>query len=133
MISKTSAHKSPGSDGLTFEFYKCFWQKLSDIFLQMFQEVLKSSRLLTSLGNALIRLVPKTSSPESLGDYRPISLLNCDNKLMAGTIVNRLKFCLDKSFGPAQRGGIPGRRIMDNLTLYRDTITFLEEREDPER
>lgn len=73
----------------------------------MFKETLESGGIAKSQGNALIRLVPKAASPKTINDYRPISLLNCDYKLMAGTIANRQKLCLDKTIGPAQRGGIP--------------------------
>lgn len=121
-------NSSPGDDGLPCEFYLAFWPLVGPIFLDMFLEVLRRGTITNSQGNALIRLIPKVEMPLKPTDYRPISLLNCDYKLMASTLAGRLKKTLDKTLGAAQRGGVPGRKIVDNLSLYRDAIAFMEER-----
>ncbi len=100
--------------------------------MDMFDEVQRRGSITPSQGNALIRLVPKFPDPVKPADYRPISLLNCDYKIMAGTYAGRLKRSLESTLGPSQRGGVSGRRITDNLNLYRDAIAYLEERTETE-
>lgn len=127
VLGRMGKNKSPGDDGITYEFYAAFWKTLGPIFLTMFKKVLQTKTLARSQGNALIRLLPKTSSPKKVTDFRPLSLLNCDYKIMAGVLANRLKKTLENKIGPSQRGGIPGRRMTDNLILYR-VIAYVEER-----
>jgi hypothetical protein len=50
---------------------------------------------------------------------------------MAGKIAQRLKKTLPDTVGPSQCGGVPGRNISDNLSLYRDFIDFIEWRHSP--
>lgn len=88
-------------------------------------------KLTHSQGNALIRLLPKASSPKKITDFSPLSLLNCDYKLMAGVLTTRLKKVLDQTIDQSQRGGIPGRRMSDNLVLYFVAIAYTEERTSP--
>lgn len=124
-------NKSPGDDGIPYEFYNSFWKTLGPIFLKMFVKILEMGKLTQSQGNALIRLLPKSTSPKKIADFRPLSLLNCDYKLMAGVLATRMKKVLNQVIGPSQRGGIPGRRMSDNLELYRDVIEYTEERTTP--
>ena len=127
-LHRLPSGSSPGDDGLPREFYAAFWPVIGPVFLEMFLEVLKKGSLTPSQGSALIRLIPKLDVPQKPADFRPISLLNCDYKLMAGVLAGRLKRTLDKTLGVSQRGGVPGRRLIDNLSLYRDAIAFMEER-----
>lgn len=50
------AGKSPGSDGLTVEFYKCFMDKLTPLLLQMYNEAFEKGVLPPTLSQALISL-----------------------------------------------------------------------------
>ena len=45
---------------------------------------------LESINSSFITLVPKISSPESISDFRPISLLNCSLKLLTKILADRL-------------------------------------------
>jgi exonuclease III len=130
-LAKMPLNGSPGEDGLPYDFYQQFWADIGPIFLEMFEAVLRQGRVTESQAMGLIRLVPKSDCPTTVSDYRPIALLNCDYKLMAGTIAHRLKKTLPDVVGPSQCGGVPGRKISDNLSLYRDVIAFIEERHGP--
>ena len=68
--------KSPGSDGLSSEFYQVFWD---DINLDVVASINYSfeKRQMSSCQN-IITLVPKKDKPTNLGNLRPISLLNTD-------------------------------------------------------
>ena len=121
-------NKSPGCDGIPYEFYKTFWKKIGPLVTAVFNKVLEEGVLCDSQGEADLRLVPKCAEPKRLNDYRPISLLNADYKLLSATLANRLKSTLPIVISPAQKGGVPGRKIVSNLVLYRDVIQHMEDR-----
>lgn len=75
--------KSPGSDGLTSNFYRHFWVHLKDLFFCMLKEISKSHILPTTMKQGLITLIPKPGKDSKLIDnLRPITLLNTDYKLL---------------------------------------------------
>ena len=128
VVANSVNNKSPGSDGIPYEFYKSFWISIGPIFTEMCNKVLQDGGLCESQGSADIRLVPKCDAPQKLSDYRPISLLNSDYKLLSAAMSNRLKKSLPKVIQPAQKGGVPGRKIINNLVIYRDFIQHIDDR-----
>jgi hypothetical protein len=121
-LRATKKNKAPGTDGIPFEFYLKFWDVIGIHFLDMMNSVLDKEKLQPSQGRAAIRLVPKIPTPSKITDYRPISLLNTDYKLIASALAFRLRKSLPNSLGSHQKGGVPGRYIFDSLSLIRDVI-----------
>ena len=127
-LLNTKRNKSPGTDGIPYEFYLTFWDTIAPHFLDMFTHILERGSLTPSQGKAAIRLIPKIPDAQRLSEFRPISLLNCDYKLMASVLAMRLRRTLPATIGSHQKGGVPGRLIIDNLCLYIDVIQYIDER-----
>ena len=73
----------------------------------------------------MITLIPKKDKDISyLKNYRPISLLTVDYKILAKTIANRLKKCLDILIHSDQSGFLKGRNIGNNVRLITDIIEY---------
>lgn len=62
---------------------------------------MKSSKLVAQLNNTIIAVIPKTISPKSINQYRPISLCNNIYKIFTKILVNSL--CNDKSMKDYQQ------------------------------
>jgi len=83
-IDRLKNNKSPGTDGLTGEFYKCFAPKLAPFLLNVFNESISVGQLPPSLNQGLITLIPKSKKDLLFIDnWRPICLLNNDYKILA--------------------------------------------------
>ena len=66
--------KSPGPDGLYFNFIKQFWEILKPDFIRFFDEFFINGIFPKGSNASFIALIPKIINPQSLNDYRPCFL-----------------------------------------------------------
>jgi hypothetical protein len=79
-----------------------------------------------SLRQALISLLYKKEDPELLKNWRPISLLNVDYKIITKVLINSMKPMMSTVIDSDQCCAVPGRSSEDNATLLRDICDYLE-------
>jgi len=96
-LAGTPGGKTPGCDGLTYEVYKALWgvlgQALVDCFNEAFAEGAGGQALLTmSQRSGVITLIHKGEGKptDEVSAYRPITLLNCDYKIVTRVLVQRM-------------------------------------------
>ena len=89
------------------------------------KEVFFSRKVPDFLNKTLIALIPKIQEPETLGNYRPISLCNTLYKVVIKIIVARLRPYLDKLISPMQTAFVPGRKGVDNVIIAQEIIHSL--------
>ena len=84
--------KSPGNDGLSKEFYDTFWDELKQPLIASLHKSFLMGELSHSQKQAVIRLIEKKDRDKRfIKNWRPISLLNVDAKLISKALANRLK------------------------------------------
>ena len=69
--------------------------------------------------------------PNFVKNYRPISLLTTDYKLIAKTMANRLKGVLDELIHEDQNGFMKGRNIGCNIRTIIDLIEYTDIKDIP--
>ena len=58
-LNSFQKNKTPGTDGLTAEFYVFFWDKLSKFLVNSFNSGFQKGELSISQRQGIIRLIPK--------------------------------------------------------------------------
>ena len=118
-------NKTPGSDGLPAEFYKIFWNEISDYLINSINHAFGNGQLSVTQRRGIIKLIPKKDTETNLiKNWRPITLLNCDYKIAAKAIANRIKNVLPNMINNDQTGFIKGRFIGENIRLIDGVIQF---------
>ena len=85
-------NKAPGSDGFTTEFYKFFWADIKQLVFDSFAYSFHSELLSSDQKRALLTLLPKLGKDlRYLKNWRPLSLLNTDYKILTKLLSVRLQ------------------------------------------
>jgi len=122
---------APGNDGLPVEIYRAFWPMVGRELVEVYQESLKIGELPSTMKTELVTLLYKKGKKEDLANWRPITLLTTDYKILAKVITERLKRVVGTVVHPDQTCGVPGRAGSLNLALVRDIISWAEQRQLP--
>ena len=124
--------KSPGEDGFTVEFYKLFYDLLSENLLACLNEAYEENEFTISQRRGIITLLPKEDgSLLDLHNWRPITLLNVDLKIAAKAIAKRLETVLPNIIHPDQTGFVKGRYIGENIRFISDVLDLTKEQKIP--
>ena len=124
-LKDMECNKTPGSVGLPAEFYKVFWNDISDLFLNSINYAYRSGQLSVTQRRGIIKLIPKKDAePNLIKNSRPISLLNCDYKIAAKAIANRFKQVIPNIINYGQTGFLKGRFIGENIRLIDGIIKY---------
>lgn len=123
-MKSCSRKKSPGPDGLTYEFYLTHLETLKGDLKDLFNNYLSGYSIPPKeFTDGIVILVKKKGDASSLSNYRPISMLNTDYKLFTKIIANRIQEHLLSLIGPGQSACIPGRSCTNNLEDIRRLMT----------
>ena len=122
--------KSPGPDRLPNKFYKTFSAVLSEILTGVFNEAKTNGKLPGSCTQGLISILYKKGPRDDPTNYRPITLLNGDYKILTRLLTQRMNEAVKQFVSPQQNGFVPGGFIAENTMLLKLIQAYVEDEDE---
>ena len=129
VLKQVGLNKSPGLDGLPYEVYFRMLHVFVPILTDMFNHWLTQGAIPGGVTKGLITLLEKGGKHvwEGLDDYRPITLLNTELKILAWVLANRLQLVISDLISPEQTFTVKGRSIQGNLHLICEVLEGIKD------
>ena len=130
-VYKAAGNKAPGRDGTCLEFIKRNWDTMKEDMFALFNKMYRNGKVLEQQKHSTVVCIPKTHGPSTPADYRPITLLNTDYKILARSIANWLRQLLSELLHPSQLCGMTGSTIFDAVAALRDAMAHAKVTQKP--
>ncbi|KAI3459158.1 hypothetical protein Pfo_015821 [Paulownia fortunei] len=111
-----------GPDGFSALFFQHCWSIIQEDVKDAVMDFFHGNAMPRSYTATSLVLIPKSDSPTTWNDFRPISLCNVTNKIITKILSSRLENLLPRIIAPSQSGFVKGRLISDNILLAQELI-----------
>ena len=125
IIKSFSRNRTPGLDGLPIEFYLENWNIIADDFVEIAKYIIANKILSKTQRKGIITITPKDGDKKLLKNWRPISLLCVDYKIISKILARRMQFCLENVIDKNQYCSVPGGSIVNCNMFIRDITYFV--------
>ncbi|GJU79038.1 hypothetical protein Tco_1276108 [Tanacetum coccineum] len=105
--------KAPRPNGFIFKFIKLYWDTIGNEFNEMVKRFEIDGSIPKGCNSSFIALIPKIKDPLHMNDYRPISLIGCQYKVIAKVLANRIQQVVHSVVSKVQTAYINWRQIID--------------------
>lgn len=127
-LFQMSPSKALGVDGFTAGFFQRHWDLIKDDLVPAILGFLNGGDLPYGFNDTSITLIPRVRNPQSITQYRPISLCLVPYKIAAKMITNRFKEFMDIVVSQEQSAFVPGRLITDNVVVAFESVHTMRRR-----
>ena len=125
-LASCDRSKSPGSDGLTYEFYLKVEPLIGDQLIAIFNRILERERLPESMRQGTTVLIPKVTGVPQVTQLRPITLLQCDYKLLTKILNDRVFKLSHKLLKSSQGCCNNNRKMLDGVQNLISTTFYCQ-------
>ena len=115
---KDTQDSCPGPDGIPYSYLKVTWEWIGPALLRAWEHSIQTRTLTESHRTSWLRLIPKAGkNTKELKNWRPITLSNCDHKLITKTISKVITENIGRIISGNQTAYLKNRSISDNLRV----------------
>ena len=112
----TCEDSSPGPDGIPYSYLKALWHTFGGLIANAWNYSQRTGKLAPSHKSSFLKLIPKAGKElKELKNWRPITLSNCDHKLITKTYAKRMSDNVATKIKERQTAYLKGRMINDNI------------------
>ena len=112
----TCSDSAPGSDGIPYSIYKKLWEIVGPYILEAWNYSCSIGIQSESHRETIIVLLPKEGRDiKNIKNWRPITLSNCDAKIITKALAMRLSNILSEIIVNTQVAYVRGRSVTDKL------------------
>ena len=129
-INLLPSGKSAGPDALPYKFYMTFCSAIAPILENVFQEAHARGTLLGDTSHGHIILLYKKGNRDDPRNYRPITLLNSDYKILMRILAMRMNEAVVQFVSKCQTGFVPDSFLPENTMLLNMIQQHLENEDD---
>ena len=120
-------NKCPGNDGFSKKFLLCFFRNIGSLLIESINYSFEVGELSSSQKQARIILIGKKGSDRRvIKNWRPISPLNVDTKILSKALAMRLKKVAGNLVAPEQSAYVPWRFIGEPIRLISDIPEYTD-------
>ncbi|CAN1320599.1 LINE-1 reverse transcriptase homolog [Linum perenne] len=120
--------KSPGPDGYPGCFFQKHWSTIKEDHVSEIKEFFTAHTFPEGWNTTNLALIPKVRSPESISQFRPISVANFRAKIISKVLANRLKPHLPGMISELQSAFTGNRSIQDSIVIVHEVMHKLKNR-----
>jgi len=124
-IRKGKTNKAPGRDGICLAFFTRTWDLTKRDMLTLMNNLYIDGILTNNQKHGILVCIPKTAHPTRIEEYRPLTLLNTDYKLLARIIANRLRPWIPHVLQPIQFCGLQENTVFEAVITVRDAVAYV--------
>lgn len=120
---------APGMDGIQINLYQKYKHILVPLLTRVYNAMFELNKVPKQLLDGLIiPLYKQDGDLTEAVNYRPITLLGTDYRILAKVLSNRLQPYLQKLISPSQTAFVPGRKIGENIITLKLLAKILKKR-----
>jgi len=128
VVRESDGNKIPGPDGFNFAFVKEFWYLIKEEVRIMFDQFHGNEVIPKGMLAYFVALILKVSSPMTMKDYRPISLLGCLYKILAKVLARRMAQVMNSIISSSQSAFLKGRNLVDGVLVVNELVDYAKKR-----
>ena len=123
-VWECGSDRDPGPDGFSFGFLKRFWDFILDDLVAFVQHFHDHCSIPKGNNASFFTVIPKVRDPKIFKDFRPISLIGCQYKIIDKLLANRLVAIIGSIVSLEQSAFVKGRQILDGLFLLNELVSW---------
>jgi len=116
-IKRTPRSKVPGPDSIPAEVWAACSDFIAPLLASLFTAVGETGCTPAGFRDGLVTPLHKDGCKATISNYRPITLLNTDYRLLSKCLAHRWGPALAQSIGPEQTAFMPGRLMGESILL----------------